>query len=213
MIMADTGDDDLDQDETPRWLVVAYVTLGTIMLTLLIGHVLWPKHFKVDTPTLGLLVLLILLPLVDRIEVLKGGGVEARLRARTRRRVREVRARTEAVLPQPPREPVDEVRGEEELVRQVGDAAKLLAVDRLELERSLLALAERRQIPIDDRSNIRRLANQLVGQGLLTPIDMSLINDVVPLLNQAVHGRSVDWDNALVIHEVVERLRSRLDSL
>jgi hypothetical protein len=206
-----TDNDELGPAESSPWVVAWYVLLALIMLGLLAGHVFFPRRIRVDTPTIGLLILLVLLPLVDRIEVLKGGGVEARLRA-ARREARRVRARADA-LPAPEREPVERVRTEEELLRQLDDPSKLLALDRLELERSLLSLAERRDIPLQQRPNIRMLARQLAARGVIGQETLSLIDDVLPLLNQAVHGYEVDWDLALLVHDAAVKLRSYLDSL
>jgi len=66
-----------------------------------------------------------------------------------------------------------------------------LAGLRIEIESRLRELAQRKGIPSATKS-IRQLTQDLIAVGVLGREEVSAINDLLPLLNRAVHGATVD---------------------
>lgn len=72
------------------WLLCGVVACAAVFL--LVAHTLMWHHIAVDTTSLGLLALLLVVPLAPYITSLKAGGVEVGIRRRYARRLREVAA-------------------------------------------------------------------------------------------------------------------------
>lgn len=90
------------------------------------------------------------------------------------------------------------------------DANLALAGLRIELESRLRELAKARSIPIETKS-IRQLIYELTARGVLSSKEASAIHDLLPILNRAAHGASVDERGKAWVLEIGTRLLDTLD--
>jgi hypothetical protein len=85
-----------------------------------------------------------------------------------------------------------------------------LAGLRIEIERKLRAIAKSGGIT-DDRFSIQKMARELASKGLLTQQECMAINDLIGILNKAVHGAEVDQRAVELAFEIGPHLLVSLD--
>ena len=200
------------QPRVPRWLPSAtyvFVSVATVILLLL--HTLEVGGTRVDTTTLGLLVLLLLVPLAPYIRRLSAGGVEAEI---GREEVQGLRAAA-ADLPPAPDEPTDGAREAptvQELI--VRDPQLALAKLRIEIERELRELYGKR-IPSPARQGLSlgMMARELAANEVLPREVNAPLADFAALANRSIHGEYVPSDVAEDIANVGLRVLAALSSL
>lgn len=91
------------------------------------------------------------------------------------------------------------------------DNSLALAKLRIDIERDLKRLAS--SVGIDEtasRLGSRRLADELVKRQALDPGAVTVLNDILSVANQAVHGKEVSTDTAAAIIRLGEQLTSLL---
>ena len=177
---------------------------------LLVTHVLGLGSLKVDSTTLVLLGLFLLVPYLDVIRKIKIGDFEAEIESREIQKVVS-KAGTELGLGAVVDEDVNENEVSlRKLVQQ--DPQLALAKLRIELERSLNAIHR-----VGNRSDtsrrpmgVGRLVRELEEQDRLPQEIGGAIRDVLPLANRAVHGESVQTDDALQLVGLGVRLLREL---
>jgi len=90
------------------------------------------------------------------------------------------------------------------------DPILALAGLRIEIEKRLRGISETHGIP-DKKLGVRRLTVQLGEHSVLTPQQISILNDLIVLLNNAVHGGDVPPEAAKWAIEIGPRLLASLD--
>ncbi len=87
-----------------------------------------------------------------------------------------------------------------------------LAGLRIEIERRLGAIARARGLD-DRRSSVGQLLRQLASVGAISQAEVSVLNDLVIVLNRAVHGAEVEPRAAQWATEIGPSLLAALDEL
>lgn len=180
------------------------VTLVALMLAL--GHILWPT-LAIDAITLGLLVIAVvpwLAPLVKSLELPGGWKVELRELQAAAAKAKEAGLLTVSTARFKP----------EHTFLQVAEMDPNLALAglRIEIERRLVALCEKRQVAVRSRG-VSQLLRALDQHGVLTPEQRSALSDLTGLLNSAVHGATVDPQTAAWAMDIAPDLLESLDRL
>lgn len=156
---------------------------------LLVSHILKWDAIQVDSTTLALVGLLLLIPLADLIRKIKLGEFEAEI---GRDEVAKAQAKAATELPPSTERQLDvsekEVR---ELLRS--DPRLAMAKIRIELEEALkrLYIATTQSEPDLRRTSLGRLVDALVQRQVLREPVASSVRDVIALANRAVHGERV----------------------
>jgi hypothetical protein len=194
----------------PAWIPrTAYVLVFVTTVAVLIAHTLKVDAVQVDTTTLGLLALLLLVPLAPYIKRLSAGGVEAEI---GEREAQQLQAAAADLPPQP--EPQAEVSMEAPTVQELinRDPPLGLAKLRIDLERELRALYlrhvgdGRRRVGLSLGLMTRELVDRRV-----VPLEIANpLNEVTQLANRAVHGEYVPRDVAEEIADVGLRVLNAL---
>jgi hypothetical protein len=205
---SDGGDDESLVVLVPAWLVRAvYVATAVALVLLLALHTGKWHRIRVDTTSVLLLALLILLPLAPYLTKFKAGGVEAEFG----RRVRRLRETAESVpepeaVPPPVEEAGDDIMS---LVRR--DPTLGLAKLRIDLE-EVVRRRYLRLIEPDNAEWARRVASasQMVRaldeRGLIDRALVPSLREVLALCNRAIHGVQVGRSDAEEVAEVGIRL-------
>lgn len=159
------------------------VTLGALGLAL--GHLLWPS-LAIDAITLALVALAIvpwLAPLFKALELPGGWKIQFQ-------DLQNVQAKADdAGLLSPKKAPESSTYVFQDVAER--DPNLALAGLRIELEKRLVQLAERQDIGTR-MQGLGRLLHELSKHGVLSEEESSVISDMLSLLNDAVHGASVD---------------------
>jgi hypothetical protein len=180
------------------------VTIGALLIVL--THLLWPT-LAIDTVTFGLLVLALLpwlAPIFKSLEFPGGWKVEFQDLRRA-----EARAEQAGLLaPQSLKAP------SQFAFQRVAETDPNLALAglRIEIEKRLITLAEKRGIEIRGRG-IGQLLQLLTKQQALDTEARSVLADLTGLLNSAVHGASVDPRATEWAFDVGPRILKALDDL
>jgi hypothetical protein len=196
----------------PGWVAVsAYVSVLLATLFLLVAHTFNIGDITVDTTTLGLLAVLLLLPLAPRIRRVSAGGVEAEIGPREAQRLQAAAAE----LPPAPAPTVEQPSSAptvQELIQR--DPPLGLAKLRIDLEREVrdLYTRELRDTPRRPLS-LGPMTRELSARGVLPPEVVAPLMDVYGLASRAVHGEYVPRDVAEEIADVGLRLLSALRDL
>jgi hypothetical protein len=189
-----------DKQEKPtakvkrKFLRTVQVLLMVVAGFLLISHILKWDAIQVDSITLALVGLLLLIPLADLIRKIKLGEFEAEI---GKDEVAKVQAKAASELPTPTKEELDisekEVR---ELLRS--DPRLAMAKIRIELEEALKRLYSATAESQSDlrRTSLGRLVDVLVQKQVLRGPVASSVRDVINLANRAVHGERVEPNTA-----------------
>jgi len=178
----------------PVFLHVVQVIVAAVTVFLLVSHVLKWDEIQVDTTTLALVGLLLVIPLVELIRKVKLGEFEAEI---GRDEVAKARAKASTELSSSANEELDVSEKE---IRQLlrTDPRLAMAKVRIELEDSMkrLYLATIHTEPDLRRMSVSRFADALVQKQVLTPPIAASVRDVITLANRAVHGERVEPDAA-----------------
>lgn len=174
----------------PKLLRSAQVILMAVTSFLLASHILKWDAVRVDSITLVLIGLLLLIPLADLIRKIKVGEFEAEI---GRDEVAKVQAKAATELPPSPEE---ELGISEKEVRELlrSDPRLALAKIRIELEEALKRLysASAESEPDLRKMSLGRLVDALVERQVLRGAVASSVRDVIALANRAVHGERVE---------------------
>jgi hypothetical protein len=174
----------------PKLLRVIQVLLLVVTAFLLISHILKWGAIQVDSVTLALVGLLLVIPLVELIRKIKLGDFEAEIGMAE---VSKAQAKAAVELPPPTKEELDisekQVR---ELLRS--DPRLAMAKIRIELEEALKRLysATTGSEPDLRRTSLGRLVDALVQRQVLRGTVASSVRDVITLANRAVHGEHIE---------------------
>ncbi len=196
----------------PSWAATAaYVFVPGATVALLVLHTLKVASIQVDTTTLGLLALLLLLPLAPYITRLKAGGLEAEIGPREARQLQASAADLPAATTA-----VDEASTDASTIHDLieRDPPLGLAKLRIQLEDELVRLCA---IYVPD-AKLRKLppglmAHELREKGILPQEIAGPLADVTALANRAVHGEYVPAEVASDIANVGLRVLSALRAI
>ena len=181
-----------EQDKVmkPKMLRSIQVIVMLVTAFLLSAHIVKWDAIQVDTVTLALLGLLLLIPFADLIRKIKLGEFEAEI---GKEEIAKIQAKAAAELPSSAKEGF--VISEEEIRDLLSTDPRLaLAKIRIELEEALkrLYLAS-----VDSQFDLRRLSlgrlvDGLVQREVLRGSVASALRDVISLANRAIHGERVE---------------------
>ena len=181
-----------------------FVTLGALVFAL--AHLTWPR-LAIDLITLALFVVAIvpwLAPIFKSLEFPGGWKVEFQDLQKAAQRAEQV-----GLLSPPVQPPVADYAFQR-VAEQ--DPNLALAGLRIEIEKRLVALAEKHGIEVQSRG-IGQLLRLLGERGVLGQQERSVLADLTGLLNSAVHGATVDGRATQWAIEVGSRLLRALDEL
>lgn len=199
----------------PRWLPpLIYAFVAVAAAGLLIAHTFWEAECPtVDTTSLGLLGLLLIVPLAPYITKLRAGELEAQIGLADTQRLRLQAGE----LPRAPRgekaaeQPRDDL-GVIELTKR--DPPLGLAKLRMDLERETRRVYEQRVPGSAKRGlSLGMMTRELVREEALPREIAAPLQDVVELANRAVHGEYVQREAAEEIAEVGVRVLDALQGL
>ena len=164
------------------------VTLGALGLAL--AHLLWPS-LGIDAVTLALVAMAIvpwLAPLFKSLELPGGWKIQFQDLQRV-----EARAEGAGLLVRPEATAARAAAQTEYAFQSVAerDANLALAGLRIELEKRVVRLADRHGIGTR-MQGLGRLLQELVRKGVLSDDEGAALGEMTLLLNEAVHGASVD---------------------
>jgi hypothetical protein len=198
----------------PAWVPKAtYIVVLMLTVLVLVAHSLKLEAIQVDTTTLGLLALLLLVPLAPYITRLKAGGVEAEIGERDAQRLQAAASELPSTSSGDGADAEDDAAPTlAELIRR--DPPLGLAKLRIDLEREI------RQLYLTEVENPMRrgfslgpMIRELVKHRVLPPEISYPLIEVNELCNRAVHGEYVPRDVAEEIADVGERLLHELRSM
>ena len=181
-----------------RWVI----TIGAVILAFL--HMIYP-NLSIDMITLALVLIAILpwlQPLIKSVELPGGFKVEMQeLNNATEK------AEAAGLLA---KQPLRQNMALSFISVAQTDPILALAGLRIEIEKRLRGISETHGIP-DKKLGVRRLTVQLGEHSVLTPQQISILNDLIVLLNNAVHGGDVPPEAAKWAIEIGPRLLASLD--
>lgn len=195
----------------PKW---TYVLAFIFAVFVLVTHTFKSSWVQVDTTTLGLLAILLLVPLAPYITRLKAGGVEAEIGPRDAKRVQAAGSEL------PPASATAEKAREadpgaptlQELIER--DPPLGLAKLRIDLERVVRDLYLRAiDKPMRRGLTLGPMIRELQQAEVLPPEVVSALVEVNRIGNRAVHGEFVPTDVAEVVADVGFRLLGVLQDL
>jgi hypothetical protein len=182
------------------------IVITVVAVAVAVGHFVWPE-LRIDGITLILLLVAAvpwLLPLFKSVELPGGVKLEFQeLQATEQKAAAAGLLDEQPALEQPHHEYSFQIVADE-------DPNLALAGLRIEIERRLGQLAERSGLG-SSRMSIGRLLRLLGENGLLTPEQRSVLEDMVGLLNSAAHGAVADHRSATWALQVGPRLLATLD--
>lgn len=185
-------------------LLRAGISIAAVIIA--IGHILWPS-VAIDAITLTLLAIALipwLGPLFKSVELPGGLKVEFRELERVRAEAENVGLIQREALPSPAAAyPFESVASE--------DPNLALAGLRIEIERRLKRLAEARHLSQRSSTSVGYLIRSLDEANVLSPEERSVLDDLIGLLNRAVHGADVDSRAAAWALEIGPQLLASLD--
>jgi hypothetical protein len=193
----------------PRWIPTAtYVFVSLATAVLLTLHTFKVPGVQVDTTTLGLLAMLLLVPIAPYIRRVKAAGIEAEIGPHEVQHLQAVAAELPAAAPELSGASATDAPTIQELV--VRDPPLGLAKLRIELEREVRQLYVRR-IPTARQSTSLGVMARELRQADAIPPDIAVpLADVTRLANRAVHGEYVPGEIAQDIAAVGLRVLSAL---
>ncbi|MBS1675802.1 MAG: hypothetical protein JST08_00305 [Actinobacteria bacterium] len=199
----------------PSWLPpFIYVFVAIACAALLVVHTFWGSETPttVDTTSLGLLALLLILPLAPYVTKLRAGELEAQIGRAEARDLRQAAGE----LPPPEREQDGAALGDElgvvELTER--DPPLGLAKLRMDLEREVRRIYQQRvRKPATRGLSLGMMIRELVRDDVLPPEISAPLQDVTGLANRAIHGEYVQREAAEEIAEVGVRVVEALREL
>jgi hypothetical protein len=197
----------------PRWLAPPiYVFVGVATVALLVAHTFSGKERPtVDTTSLGLLALLLILPLAPYITKLRAAGVEAEI---GRQELRDLR-KLASDLPGAPESAEASYAEEFEVIELTKRDPQLgLAKLRMDIESEVRRIYEERMPkPTRPFMTLGPMARDLVQQDALPREIAAPLQDVSALANRAIHGEYVSQDSAEEIAQIGVRVLEALRGL
>jgi hypothetical protein len=195
-----------------RTAISLWVLVGVVAMGLLLAHTFGWDGVRVDTTSLGLLAVLVLLPLAPRIRKLSAAGVEAEIGPRDATQLQASASQLPAAEPASPAYPPTAPTILELVER---DPPLGLARLRMDLEQEVRRLYDSK---IGDETGRRPLSlgmmtRRLTQNEILPPEVAAPLDDVLPLANRAVHGEFVPTDVAEEIARIGIRVLEALRSL
>jgi hypothetical protein len=193
----------------PGWVATAtYVLVPIAAVTLLVLHTVTDSSVHVDTTTLGLLALLLLVPLAPHITRLKAGGLEAEIGPRDAQQLQASAVDLPVATADASATSSDAPAIGDLIVR---DPPLGLAKLRIEIEDELRRLCAV-HVP---EATLRKLppgimVRELRVRGVLQGDVATPLIDVITLANRAVHGEYVPSRVASDIADVGLRVLSAL---
>jgi hypothetical protein len=180
------------------------VTLGALLFTLI--HLIWPT-LAIDAITLTLLVIALvpwLAPIFKSLELPGGWKVQFQELQKTAERAQQA-----GLLASSP-----ESTPSEFVFQQIAEQDPNLALAglRIEIEKRLLKLAERRNIEVRNQG-VGQLLRLLSQRQVLTSEASAILADMTGLLNSAVHGARVEPQAAEWALNVGPRILKALDDI
>ncbi len=188
---------------------MTYIAVPVATLLVLIAHTLEIDGLTIDTTTIGLLALMLLVPLAPHITRLKAAGVEAEISPREAQQLQA----SAADLPAAPKV-IDmsiEAPTVEELIRR--DPPLGLAKLRIDLEREIKKLHSRYEPTGRRPQALGSMMRDLQARDVLPPEIAAPLAEVNALANRAVHGEYVPRELAADIADVGLRVLSALQSM
>ncbi|HEX3173558.1 MAG TPA: hypothetical protein VHQ43_04975 [Solirubrobacterales bacterium] len=194
----------------PKWIPsLAYTFVFGAAVVLLVLHTLSIGSVEVDTTTIGLLALVLLIPIAPHIRRLSAGGVTAEIGVSEARKL-------QAEAAELPSRDDSQSSGEASSIRQRidRDPPMGLAQLRIELEKELRRLYSAHLTePRPPNLSLGVMARDLQEHGVL-PVEVAdPLANVVALANRAVHGEYVPSEVASEIGQVGLRVLSALSQL
>jgi hypothetical protein len=188
--------------------------VATAAAGLLIAHTFWESECpKVDTTSLGLLGLLLIVPLAPYVTKLRAGELEAQIGLADAQKLR-LQAGELPSTPEADRaaeQPGDEL-GVIELTER--DPPLGLAKLRMDLEREIRRIYQQRvPEPAKRGLPLGMMTRELVREEALPREIAAPLQDVLGLANRAVHGQYVKREAAEEIAEVGVRVLEALERL
>lgn len=198
------------ESRIPAWVPRAtYIAVPLATILILIAHTFQIDGLTIDTTTIGLLALMLLVPLAPHITRLKAAGVEAEIGPREAQRLQASAADL------PPASKVIEMSTEapsvQELIRR--DPPLGLAKLRIDLEREIKKLHSRYEPASRRPQALGSMTRDLQARDVLPPEIAGPLAEVNALANRAVHGEYVPRDVAEDIADVGLRVLSVLQSM
>lgn len=179
---------------------------------LLLGaHVVKWERVRVDTVTLALLGLLLVIPMAELIRKIKLGEFEAEIG-----REEIAKAQAKAAVELPPTSEASKTTSEERIQQLLHDDPRLaLAKVRIDLEEALKKLFRATTDSQIDwrRVSLGRMVDGLVQRQVLSGPVAGVLRDVIALANRAVHGEYVEAPAAQELATLGVRLVSELQQL
>jgi hypothetical protein len=172
---------------TVRGILVAGLAI------LIVVHGFWPEKFKIDTTTLGLIGLLLVVLVLPEIEEFEAFGV------RFKRRLLDVEARAaaEATAAPPPTPAVQPLINE---LRQTPSPTTDAAGIALNARTTLVAALRRLDALVALESSRNPTDAQILGElftrGYVTASQSDVFRELIRLANQALHGRRISEEEA-----------------
>jgi hypothetical protein len=200
-----------------RLALLIYLVTAIAAVALLVAHTFRAAGVTVDTTSLGLLAILLVVPLATYIKSISAGPFKAEIGEREARKLTAqaagLPATRELIGPAAAAIATDELTINELIMR---DPNLALAKLRLEIEQELRRLYYEGGGPVSGVTRvvpIRRMIQELERRQILPPGLASPLDDVVSIANRAVHGASVDREAAREIADVGERVLAALRSI
>jgi hypothetical protein len=191
----------------PGWVPpLAYTFVFGAAIVLLILHTIGINSVEVDTTTIGLLALVLLIPIAPHIRRLSAGGVTAEIGLSEARKL-------QAAAAELPARDDSKTSGEVSSIQQRIDRDPPLGLAqlRIELEKELnrLYLAHLPEVQHQNLS-LGAMARDLQEHGVVPAEVADPLANVVALANRAVHGEYVPSEVAAEIGEVGLRVLAAL---
>jgi hypothetical protein len=194
----------------PRWIRLS----GSAILIFLIALHISQPALSIDSTTVGLLVLLMVLWLLPYVKSFKlPGGGEIQLR--------ETLAKAEKSLAMANIPAADSVRrmvdvDSASLIRTTlleQDPNLALAGLRIEIEKKLREIAKTRSFVVPQSAGVNTIVNLLRQRGTLDSELASALLDVVTVCNRAIHGARIHESTARQALTIGEKILDALDAI
>jgi hypothetical protein len=181
-----------------------------IAIFFLVVHTLNWQNFTIDTTSMMLLVLILVIPFIDVIRKIKYGDFEAEITPKEVEQTLKNADIEELKI----KEPLDEI-GEEILNLVRSDPQLGLAKLRIEIEKTLKLLWSLKNNKTQRAHvlTIPRLINELLRLEAIPSKTASALKDILPLVNRAVHGEDIEQDDAIRIADTGVSILSSLKEI
>jgi len=181
--------------------------ISGILIILIIAHGLFNQAFQIDNATILLVGLLIFLPYIPLLSRIKFGDFEAEI---SHDDVKKLGEKADEI----PSKESNELKKTDELALLAeSDPTLALAMARIEIEKRVRTLAEIYLRNIPAHPNLRHLVSQLGNHKIIDPSLVSLLQDVVGVANQAIHGATIKKGDAITLAGYADKAVQELDAI